>query len=128
TCTTSSDPLFKYTDIRPGVHITAVGSYRPDTRELGSDVIENSIMVVDTDEGALQEAGDLIIPIQEGAIAAEHLYASIAELVSELKPVSDDDRQTTVFKSLGMALEDLVAAYLAYRKASEKGIGTEVKL
>jgi len=128
TCTTNPDPVFEYKDIRPGVHITGVGAYRPNTRELGTDVIKSSTVIVDTYEGALNEAGDIVIPIEEGAITSGHLYASIAELISEAKPAPDDDRKTTVFKSLGMALEDLVAADLAYRKAVEKGIGTQVTL
>jgi ornithine cyclodeaminase/alanine dehydrogenase-like protein (mu-crystallin family) len=128
TCTTNSDPVFEYKDTRPGAHITGMGSYRPNTRELGTDVIQNSTVIVDTYEGALNEAGDIVIPIKEGAITREHLYATIAELVSEEKPIPDDDRKTTVFKSLGMALEDLVAADLAYRKAVEKGVGKEVTL
>ncbi len=127
TCTTNSDPVFEWKDIRPGVHITGMGSYRPTTRELGTDVIKNSTVIVDTYEGALNEAGDIVIPLQEGAITKDHLYATIAELVSEAKAIPDDGK-TTVFKSLGMALEDLVAADLAYRKAVEKGVGKEVVL
>src|SRR5215813_738479 len=82
TCTTNSDPVFEWKDTRPGAHITGMGSYRPNTRELGTDVIKNSTVIVDTYEGALNEAGDIVIPIQEGAITSGHLYASIAELIS----------------------------------------------
>ena len=128
TCTTNSNPVFEHKDLRPGAHITGMGSYRPNTRELGTDVIKNSIVIVDSYEGALNEAGDIVIPIREGAITKDHLYATIEELVSESKPVPEDERKTTVFKSLGMALEDLVAADLTYRKAVEKGIGKEVQL
>jgi len=128
TCTTNSEPLFEYKDVRPGVHITGMGSYRPHTRELSTDVIRGSTVIVDSYEGALHEAGDIVIPIQEGAITPDHLYASIAELISGAKQPPEDERRTTLFKSLGMALEDLVAADLAYRKAVERGIGQEVKL
>jgi len=128
TCTTNSEPVFKWKDIRPGVHITGMGSYRPHTREIGTEVVKNSTVIVDTYEGALHEAGDIVIPINEGAITREHIYASIAELVSGAKQAPDDQGKTTLFKSLGMALEDLVAADLAYRKAVDKGIGKEVKL
>ena len=128
TCTTNANPVFEWKDVRPGVHITGMGSYRPHTREIATDVVKNSIVIVDTYEGALNEAGDIVIPIQEGAITQDHLYATIAEIVSGAKTPPEDARQTTFFKSLGMALEDLVAADLAYRKAVEKGIGKEVKL
>jgi len=128
TCTTSPDPVFEWKDIRPGVHITGVGSYRPNTREIGTQVVKNSAVIVDSYEGALHEAGDIVIPINEGAIPRHHIYASIAELVSGAKQAPHDQGKTTLFKSLGMALEDLVAADLAYRKAVSKGIGKEVRL
>ncbi len=128
TCSTNSNPLFDWKDVRPGVHITGMGSYRPHTREIATEVVQNSTVIVDTYEGALNEAGDIVIPLKEGAITADHLYATIAELVSGAKAPPEDERRTTFFKSLGMALEDLVAADLAYRKAVEKGIGKEVKL
>jgi ornithine cyclodeaminase/alanine dehydrogenase-like protein (mu-crystallin family) len=128
TCTTNSEPVFALKDIRPGVHITAMGAYRPYTREISADVVANSTIIVDSYEGAFNEAGDIVLAIKEGAITRESVHATIAELVSGAKPTPDDDRRTTLFKSLGMALEDLVAADLAYRKAVEKGIGKEVKL
>jgi len=128
TCTTNSEPLFELKDIRPGAHITAMGAYRPNTREIGSDVVANSAVIVDTYEGALNEAGEFVMAIKEGAITKDHIYASIAELVSEAKSAPEDERKTTLFKSLGMALEDLVAADLTYRKAVEKGIGQEVRV
>ncbi len=128
TCTTNSEPVFGLKDIRPGVHITAMGAYRPHTREIGSDVVANSTIIVDTYEGAFSEAGDIVLAINEGAITRNSVHATIAELVSGAKPTPDDAGKTTLFKSLGMALEDLVAADLAYRKAVEKGIGKEVKL
>jgi ornithine cyclodeaminase len=128
TCTTNSAPVFALKDIRPGVHITGMGSYRPTTREISGDVMANSTIVVDSYEGAFSEAGDIVLAIQEGSITRESIHASIAELVAEVKPAPDDPRKTTVFKSLGMALEDLVAANLAYRKAVEMGIGVEVKV
>ena len=89
-------------------------------------MIANAIVVVDEYESALKEAGDIIIPITEGIIHRDSIYASIAELVSEAKPIPDVDNRTTVFKSVGIALEDLVAADLAYRKALELGIGLRV--
>ena len=127
TCTTSPAPLFEAKDLARNVHINAVGSYRPNTREIGSDVMANAIIVVDTYEGALQEAGDIIVPLKEGAIQRDSIYASIAELVSEAKPVPDVDNRMTVFKSVGVALEDLVASDLAYRKAAKLGIGLRIE-
>ncbi len=128
TCTTNNEPVFELKDIRPGVHITAMGAYRPATREIGADVVKAATVIVDTYEGALNEAGEFVIPIREGIITKDHIYADISEIVSGARPAPDDDHRTTLFKSLGMALEDLVAADLAYRRAVEKGIGREVQL
>jgi ornithine cyclodeaminase/alanine dehydrogenase-like protein (mu-crystallin family) len=128
TCTTSPVPLFEIKDIAANVHINAVGSYRPSTREIGSDVMAKATIVVDSYESALNEAGDIIIPLKEGAMERSNIYATIAELVSGAKPIQDVADRITVFKSVGMAMEDLVAADLAYRKAIELGVGTNVSM
>ena len=106
-----------------------MGAYRPNTREIGTDVVAASMLIVDSYEGALAEAGELVIPIKEGAINRDHIYASLDELVSGKKSAPPDTAsRVTLFKSLGMAMEDLVAANLAYRNAKTKGIGTEINL
>jgi len=127
TCTTNTEPLFEYKDLRTNAHIVAMGAYRPNTREIGSDVVSKATVIVDTYEGALNEAGEIVMPLNEGVIRRDHLYAAIHELVTGAKEAPDENN-LTLFKSLGMALEDLVAADLAYKKAKEKGIGTEVKV
>ncbi len=126
TCTTNPTALFQLKDIARNVHINAIGSYRPNTREVGSDVVTNATIVVDSYDGAFNEAGDIIMPLNEGAIERSSVYASIDELVSGAKPVPEIDNRISVFKSVGIALEDLVAADLAYRKAIELGIGTTI--
>jgi ornithine cyclodeaminase/alanine dehydrogenase-like protein (mu-crystallin family) len=107
-------------------HINAVGAYRPNTREIGSDVVANAAIVVDSYEAAFKEAGDIVIPIAQGALGREDIYASIDELVSGAKPASVANNQLTLFKSVGLAIEDLVAAHLAYNEAVRLGIGTAV--
>ena len=126
TCTTNPAPLFELKDLSSAVHINAIGAYRPTTREIGSDVMAEAIIVVDSYEGAFHEAGELVLALSEGVIGRHNVYASIDELVSGGKPAPDADNRITVFKSVGMALEDLVAANLAYRRAIERGIGTNV--
>jgi ornithine cyclodeaminase/alanine dehydrogenase-like protein (mu-crystallin family) len=128
TCTTNPAPLFEVTDLATNAHINAIGSYRRDTREIGSDVMAGAVIVVDSYESAFNEAGDIVIPLDEGVIRRDSVYASISELVSEAKPAPEVDNRITVFKSVGMAMEDLVAADLAYRKAIELGIGTDVTI
>jgi ornithine cyclodeaminase len=91
------------------MHVNAVGSYRPETRELDSEAIRRAKVVVETREVAMEEAGDLLIPIHEGAITADHVVADLADLVrsAQVQPWPND---VTVFKSVGMAFEDLVVA------------------
>jgi ornithine cyclodeaminase/alanine dehydrogenase-like protein (mu-crystallin family) len=128
TCTTNPEPLFELKDLARNVHINAIGAYRPNTREIGSDIMASATIVVDSYESAFNEAGEIVIPLSEGLIQRTSVYASIDELVSGAKPVPDVDNRITVFKSVGMALEDLVAAHLAYRNATEKGLGSEVAI
>lgn len=112
TCTTSKTPLFDGNMLRKGTHINAVGSFQPSTRELDDITIRRSRIVVDTYDGAMAEAGDLLIPLKSGVIRRENLLADLHELVSGKKPVRTGPTEITLFKSVGNALEDLVAAEL----------------
>ena len=109
TCTTSGEPLFDGSLLSPGVHVNAVGSHRPDARELDTETVRRGRVVVETREVGLAEAGELAIPIAEGAIGAGHVVADLAGTVrgAEARRSTDD---LTVFKSVGMAFEDLVVA------------------
>ena len=109
TCTTSEEPLFDGSLLAPGVHVNAVGSHRPDARELDTETVRRGRVVVETRDVALAEAGELAIPIADGAIGAEHVVADLAEAVggAEVRRSTED---LTVFKSVGMAFEDLVVA------------------
>jgi ornithine cyclodeaminase/alanine dehydrogenase-like protein (mu-crystallin family) len=128
TCTTNTEPLFSLSELHPGAHINAMGAYRPHTREIASDVVVGSVLIVDSYEGALAEAGELVIPINEGTITSDHIYASLDELIAGKIEVPDTRNRVTLFKSLGLAMEDLVAADLAYRRAKQLGVGTEIQL
>jgi len=112
TCTTSDRPLFDGADLPDGVHVNAVGAYRPDARELDTATVARAKVVVETRAAALAEAGDLLIPMEEGAIAAEHVVADLREVVRGAS-VRTDPRDLTVFKSVGVALEDLAVARAA---------------
>lgn len=127
TCTTSAVPLFALENVHPAVHINAVGAYRPTTREIGTDVVSAALMIVDSYEGVLHEAGEFILAAQEGAIDRNHVFASIDELVSGARTVQASGR-VSLFKSVGLALEDLIAADIIYRKAIEAGVGTTVSV
>jgi ornithine cyclodeaminase len=111
-----------------GTHINAVGAYTPEMRELDDFTIVSSKIVVDTYEGCMAEAGDLIIPMRSGEFSKEKIYADLGEIVLGKKPARMREDEITLFESVGFALEDLVVACLAYRKAKERGMGLEFTL
>jgi ornithine cyclodeaminase/alanine dehydrogenase-like protein (mu-crystallin family) len=111
-CTTSADPLFDGSDLRPGTHINLTGAFQPHTREADTHTIRRSRLVVDTYDAALSDAGDILIPIKEGAVSPGHIAADLHELVSKKEKGRQSPEEITVFKSVGCALEDLVAAEL----------------
>jgi ornithine cyclodeaminase len=112
TCTTSATPVFDGSLLAPGTHVNAVGAYRPDLRELDTETIERARVVVETREAAMEEAGDLLIPMKEGAIGEDHVVADLSEVVRGVT-VRRTAQDVTVFKSVGVAFEDLVVARAA---------------
>jgi len=109
TCTTSSVSVFRGEELPAGVHVNAVGASLPDRRELDTEAIRRAKVVVETRREALAEAGELLIPIGEGAIDASHIRADLTDLARGAV-VRTDPADITVFKSVGMAFEDLVVA------------------
>jgi len=128
TVTTSKVPVFDGRDLKPGIHINAVGAYTPEMRELDEVTVKRSKIVVDTYEGCMAEAGDLLIPMRDGRLSKESLYADLGEIVLGQKPGRIREDEMTLFESVGFALEDLVTARLAYERAKEKGMGLEFRL
>ena len=129
TCaTTSPTPVFAGKDLRAGTHVDAVGAFRPETREVDTETVARARIVVDSYAGAWEEAGDILIPIKEGAIARSSVHAELAELVTGAKPGRKDRDEITLFKSVGFALEDVATARLAYDAARSAGVGVEVDL
>ena len=112
TCTTSTSPLFDGRVLRPGTHLNLVGAFRSDTREVDDETARRSRIVVDTYEGCLKEAGDVLIPQSNGTIGAEHVIADLHEALAGTRQVRRGPRDITLFKSVGCALEDLIAARL----------------
>jgi ornithine cyclodeaminase/alanine dehydrogenase-like protein (mu-crystallin family) len=111
-CTSSSAPLFDGRDLRPGTHLNLVGAFRPQNREADTRTVQRSRVVVETYGSALSEVGELLIPLQEGAITRDHIAADLHELVSGSKQGRRSPEEITLFKSVGCALEDLIAAEL----------------
>jgi ornithine cyclodeaminase/alanine dehydrogenase len=128
TCTTSPTPLFDGQMIQPGTHINAIGAFTPDTRELDTETIRRARVVIDAQSGAGVEAGEILIPLAERAISPSHIAGELADVVSERVPGRTSSHEITVFKSCGLAIEDIVTARLAYENAIDRGIGTRVDL
>ncbi len=128
TATSSSTPLFDGEKIRAGTHINGIGSHTPNARELDTAIVKRSKFVADTIEACLNEAGDIIIPIQEGALDESHIYAELGEIIVGEKPPRESDEEITLFKSNGLAIQDVATAKLVYDRAVQQGIGTEVEL
>jgi ornithine cyclodeaminase len=121
--TASRDPVLTRAAVRAGAHICAVGACRPDQREMETALVRDARVFVDSRTGAIAEAGDLVIPIKEGAINASHIAGELGDVFGGRVPGRRDDAEITIFKSLGMAVEDVAAARLAFDRASERGLG-----
>jgi ornithine cyclodeaminase len=114
TCTTATEPLFDGRWTKPGAHLNLVGAFQPHTREVDDHTVRRARVVVDTYDGALAEAGDLLIPMKSGAIDGFHIVADLHEIVSGQKIGRAGRDDITLFKSVGCALEDLVVAHAAF--------------
>ena len=117
TCTTAHEPLFNGNWLRLGTHLNLVGAFQPETSEVDDTTVKRARVVVDTYEGALSEAGDLLIPINNGTVERSHIVADLHEIASGKKPGRTNPDQITLFKSVGCAMEDLVTAHLIYQQA-----------
>ena len=127
-CTTTSaaEPIVEKRWLARGAHVNAVGSSIPSTRELDSETVAESSFFTDRRESCLNEAGDYLLAAAEGAIGPEHIKAELGEVLIGTHPGREHEDELTVFKSLGIAVEDLASAELVVRRARERGVGVEV--
>ncbi|MCG3119607.1 MAG: Delta(1)-pyrroline-2-carboxylate reductase [bacterium] len=128
TTTAAKEPVVKGDWLKPGAHINAVGACTPMTRELDTAAMLKSHLIVDRRESALKEAGDFIIPQKEGVLDDTHIRGELGEVGLGQIGGRTSTEQITLFKSLGLAIEDLAAAHHIYKKISEQGGGTWVEL
>ncbi len=124
TVTTAKEPVVKGEWIAPGAHINAVGAFTPTTRELDTDAVVKSRFYVDRRESTLNEAGEFLIPKNEGMIDDDHIVGEIGEILLGRVQGRTSPGEITMFKSLGIAVEDLASAHYVLNKAQEKGMGT----
>jgi ornithine cyclodeaminase/alanine dehydrogenase-like protein (mu-crystallin family) len=122
-CTTSPEPVVRREWLAPGAHVNAVGASVPRARELDEETIRAATLVVDRRESALNESGELLIP----GLGEERIAAELGDVLIGAHPGRTSDDELTVFKSLGLAVEDLAAAELVVRRAREQGAGVEVE-
>ena len=128
TTTTASEPVVLGAWVSPGAHINAVGAYTPATRELDSALVAGARLYADRRESLLGEAGEFLIPKGEGLIGDEHIVGEIGELLSGKASARTSPDQITLFKSLGIAIEDLAAAHHVYTKAKERELGAWIEI
>ncbi len=126
--TSSPTPIFDGSLVKKGTHINGIGSHTPNARELDTEIVKRSKFIGDSREACFNEAGDIMIPLNAGEIHETHFYAELGEIVTGRKEGRVDDKEITVFKSNGLAVQDTATAKLIYDKAVEKGIGTEIKI
>jgi ornithine cyclodeaminase/alanine dehydrogenase-like protein (mu-crystallin family) len=125
--TSSPSPVVESGWVKPGAHVISVGACRPTQREMDPALTTRARLFVDSRAAALVESGDVVMGMSEGRFSAEHIVAELGEVVNGAEG-RRSDTEVTIFKSLGMAVEDVTAADLAYRRASERGLGTELTL
>jgi ornithine cyclodeaminase len=125
--TSSPTPVLECGWVKPGAHVMSVGACRPFQREMDPELVARARLFVDSRAAALVESGDVVMGIQEGRFTPEHVVGEIGELVAGAAG-RRSDTEITIFKSLGLAVEDVTAADLAYRRAVERNIGQELTL
>jgi len=128
TATSASNPIFNGKDVKEGTHINGIGSHTPTQRELDSEIIKRSVFVGDSKEACFSEAGDIMIPVSEGVITKDHFFAELGEVITGKKVARKSDKDITIFKSNGLAIQDAATAKLIYDKAVLAGIGVKVDI
>jgi ornithine cyclodeaminase/alanine dehydrogenase len=128
TCTSSPAPLFDGKLLTGRTHINAVGAFTPSTREIDSETVRRARVILDAESAAGREAGEILIPIAEGIINREHVKGMLADVVSGKVAGRESLDEITLFKSCGLAIEDLVTARLAYARAKTQNVGIDAPL
>jgi ornithine cyclodeaminase/alanine dehydrogenase-like protein (mu-crystallin family) len=128
TATTSNTPVFDGRDLEPGCHVNAIGAFTPQMQEVDVQTIRRSLVVVDSREAVMEEAGDLLVPLAKGEIDESHIYAELGEIVAGRKPGRTNPEQITYFKSVGVAVQDAVAGRIALQNARAGNLGSVVSL
>jgi ornithine cyclodeaminase/alanine dehydrogenase-like protein (mu-crystallin family) len=124
--TSSRTPVLRGEWLSPGAHVTGIGAFRPDWREVDGEAVRRARVYVDSRAGAAAEAGDILQAQREGSIGLDHVRGEIGEVFAGTLAGRTGERDITFFKSLGMAVEDVATAKHVYRLACERGMGLHV--
>ncbi|MFC7080976.1 ornithine cyclodeaminase family protein [Halorussus caseinilyticus] len=128
TATTASEPVFDGDLLAGGTHVTAMGQYHPNKRELDATTVERAKYVPDLRERVTQDAGSFIAARDEGVVSEDHVHAELGEVVAGQAPGRESDDEITVFDSGGTGIETVAAAHMLYEKATEDGLGSDISL
>ncbi len=128
TATTSKTPIFEGRWLEPGMHVNGIGSHSPDARELDTETIRRCKIVVDQREAASKEAGDLMMPVAEGVLTWESIHAELGEIITGRKLARTSESEITLFKSVGLALQDISTATMVYQLAKERQVGKSIDI
>lgn len=128
TATTSRTPVFSDADLKPGTHVSGVGAYTPQMQEVPAETVARATVVVDAIDAALEEGGDLIIPLHQGLVDRAHFARELGMLVNGDATGRTSDEEITFFKSVGNAVQDMVVGKRAVERAREQGLGIEIDL
>ena len=128
TATNATAPLFKKEDVKKGAHVNAIGSFQPHMQELDPWLIREARVFLDSREACLKESGDLIKPIQEGIISENHIAGEIGDFLLNRISGRESEEQITIFKSVGVAIQDYAVATDIYNYSLEQGFGIKIRL
>jgi ornithine cyclodeaminase len=126
--TAAREPVLPGRLLEPGMHVNAVGASVPSWRELDTEAVRRSRLFTDRRESLENEAGEYRLALEEGVIGDDHVQAELGDVLIGGHPGRTSDDEITLFRSLGLAVEDLAAGWLVYRRALERGVGTRVDL
>jgi len=126
--TTSFTPVFDDKDLKAGVHINGIGSYRPEMQEIPAQTVQRAKVVVDSRQASLKEAGDLIMPLKEGRFSKSHIHGELGEVAAGKISGRTSDEELTFFKSVGIAVQDMAVASVVFNRCQNLGLGSEIEV
>jgi alanine dehydrogenase len=128
TVTTAKEPILKSEWLNAGVHINAVGSHRPDLREIDGATLARAKVVVDSREAIMAECGDILLALNEKSVPDDVIHAEIGEVLAGIKSGRESAGEITLYKSVGIAIQDVATANLVYHRALDRKVGTQVEI